>query len=63
MATKTFTLAAIAPLADMSPKGARAKFRRMKKERPFDHKRVKELTVAQKAAALKFLKTDYRVQA
>lgn len=62
MATKTFTLAAIAPLADMSPKGARAKFRRMKKERPFDHTKVSILTAAQVKAALAFLKTDYRNQ-
>jgi uncharacterized protein YaiL (DUF2058 family) len=67
MTTKTkktvskYTLASVADKAGVSAKGARAKFRRLKKERPFDHTKVSDgMTAAQAAQALKFLKTDYR---
>lgn len=56
----TYTLASVAPKAGMTPKGARAKFRRMRSERPFDHTKMKELTPAQVKAAVAFLKTDHR---
>lgn len=55
-----YTLASIAPKAGMTAKGARAKFRRMKKERPFDHTKVHELNAVQAAKAVAFLKTDHR---
>lgn len=58
--TPAYTLSAIAKKAGVSPKGARAKFRRMKRERPFDHTKVQQLNAAQAAKAVVFLKTDYR---
>lgn len=55
-----YTLASVASKAGMSPKVARAKFRRMKDERPFDHRKVKQFTSVQAKAAIDFLKTDHR---
>ena len=63
MSKTTYTLASIAPKAGLTAKGARAKFRRMKKERPFDHKKVTSLSQAQVKAAIAFLKKDFRAQA
>lgn len=60
MPKKHLTLASVASGAKIDPKSARAKFRRLKKERPFDHTKVRELNAAQAKAAVKFLKTDYR---
>ena len=59
----TYTLASVAPKAGMSAKVARAKFRRLRTEAPFDHRKVKQLTQAQVKAAIAFLKTDHRVAA
>lgn len=56
----TYTFASVAPKVGMTPKGVRAKFRRLRAERPFDHRKVKELTPAQFKAAVAFLKTDHR---
>lgn len=58
--TVSYTLVSVAKKAGVSAKGARAKFRRMTKERPFDHTKVHELNAAQAAKAIAFLKTDYR---
>ena len=55
-----YTLVAAAKKVGITAKGARAKFRRMKKERPFDHTKTHDLTAVQFAAAQKFLKQDYR---
>lgn len=55
-----YTMSTIAKQAKVDPKYARAKFRRMKSERPFDHSKVKEITAAQAKRAVEFLKTDYR---
>lgn len=63
MSKIVYTLASIAPKAGLTAKGARAKFRRMKKERPFDHKKVSTLNAAQVKAAIAFLKTDFRAGA
>lgn len=56
-----YTLSSVAAKAKMSPKVARAKFRRLTSERPFDHRKVKQFTPAQVKAAVDFLKTDHRV--
>lgn len=60
MAKQTYTMADIAKQAKMDPKNARAKFRRLKKERPFDHAKIKEITAQQAKAAVVFLKADFR---
>lgn len=60
MAIKINSVADIAKKAGISPKGARAKFRRNKKLRPFDHTKVKSFTPAMVSAAVKFLKADHR---
>jgi hypothetical protein len=60
MASKIqYNMSTIAKKAGISPKGARAKFRRMKKERPFDHTKV-TLNAALAAKAVAFLKQDFR---
>lgn len=59
----TITLAKLAAQLKMSPKVARAKFRRQPKARPFDHRKVSTLTAQQVAAAKKFLATDFRAAA
>lgn len=61
--TPTYTLSTIAKKAGVSAKGARAKFRRMKKERPFDHTKVGNINAALAAKAIAFLKADFRHQA
>ncbi len=55
-----YTMVDVAKQANIDPKAARAKFRRMKSERPFDHAKVKEITASQFKAAVAFLKTDFR---
>ena len=57
---KNITLADVASRANLTAKGARAKFRRHKKDRPFDHTKVKSLSPAQAKAAVTFLKADHR---
>lgn len=59
----SYTMADVARQAKVDPKNARAKFRRLKKERPFDHAKVHEISAAQLKAAVAFLKTDYRANA
>lgn len=63
MASKNITLSAVATKVGISPKAARSKFRRMRKERPFDHTKVSELNAAQAAKATAFLKQDFRINA
>lgn len=55
-----YTMAQVAKQANMDPKNARAKFRRLASERPFDHTKVKEISASQMKAAVAFLKTDFR---
>lgn len=57
------TLAALARSLQINPKNARAKFRALKSERPFDHTKHPTLTKPLALKAAKFLKTDYRKEA
>lgn len=56
----TITLANVARALDMNPKNARAKFRHMRAQRPFDHTKIASLTRPQALAAARFLRTDFR---
>lgn len=63
MTQRSTTLANVARAINVNPKVARAKFRALASERPFDHTKVHELTKPQALAAAKFLAHDYRTQA
>lgn len=54
------TLANVARAIDMNPKNARAKFRSLKNERPFDHTKQTQLTKPLAMKAAEFLATDFR---
>lgn len=55
-----YTLSSVAKTLRMSPKVARAKFRRLTDDRPFDHTKVKTWTPVQAKQATDFLKADHR---
>lgn len=56
----TTTLANVARALNINPKNARAKFRALQNERPFDHTRTQALTKPQALQAAHFLATDFR---
>lgn len=58
----TTTLANVARAVHVDPKVARAKFRALKSQRPFDHSKVHELTKPQALKAAQFLTTDFRAK-
>lgn len=60
---QTTTLANVARSLNINPKNARAKFRALKKARPFDHTKVHTLTKPQALKAAKFLAHDFRTEA
>lgn len=60
MNTRTTTVAAVARALHMNPKNARAKFRALTSERPFDHTRTHELSRPLALKAAQFLATDFR---
>lgn len=58
--THTTTLANVARALQINPKVARAKFRKLRTLRPFDHAKVHELTKPLALKAAQFLTTDFR---
>lgn len=56
----TTTLANVARAINMNPRQARAKFRALRTQRPFDHTKTHELTKQLALKAAQFLASDYR---